>query len=97
MRITVTTFLTLDGVMQAPGGPDEDRTDGFDLGGWLPPHFDETVGMYMDEVLSRADAFLLGRRTYDIMAAHWPHTEAPEGRARLPAQQAAQACRHHPQ
>jgi dihydrofolate reductase len=79
MRLTVMNFLTLDGVMQSPGAPDEDLSDDFDLGGWLPPHFDEPVGAFIDEILQRAEAFLLGRRTYDILAAYWPYTDAPRG------------------
>ncbi|PZG10957.1 deaminase [Micromonospora craterilacus] len=77
MRLTLTTFLTLDGVMQAPGGPDEDRSGGFELGGWLPPHFDDAVGAYMTSIFERVDAFLLGRRTYDIFAAWWPQHGDP--------------------
>lgn len=80
MRLTLITFLTLDGVMQtpvrqAPGMPDEDRD--FELGDWLPAHFDETVAEYMTEVFERAEALLLGRRTYDIFAAYWPYVTDP--------------------
>jgi hypothetical protein len=55
MRLTVTTFVTMDDVMQSPGAPEEDPWDGFDLGGWLPPHFDEQTGHYMNEVFDQAE------------------------------------------
>lgn len=75
-RLIVSTFLTLDGVMQAPGGPEEDGSGGFAHGGWSVTYWDDLMGQVMGEATSRPFAMVLGRRTYDIMAAHWPH--APE-------------------
>jgi dihydrofolate reductase len=72
-KLVVGTFVTTDGVMQAPGGPDEDREGGFEHGGWLVPHFDDTLGRFMDELIGRADALLLGRKTYEIFAGYWPN------------------------
>jgi dihydrofolate reductase len=72
MKLTATMMLTVDGVYQGPGGPDEDRRDGFDRGGWVAPFFDEETGAFVTSVFERADALLLGRRTWEIFEAYWP-------------------------
>jgi dihydrofolate reductase len=76
-------FLSLDGVMQAPGGPEEDPTGGFPFGGWLTPLFDEGLGNQVDSLFSQPFDLLLGRRTYDIFAAHWPFMPADDPIAAL--------------
>ena len=76
-RITISTFLSLDGVLQSPGGPAEDPTGGFAFGGWVAPHFDPALGATMGEIFSRPFDLLLGRKTYDIFAAHWPYVTDP--------------------
>src|SRR5438445_6906000 len=71
-KLIVTTFLTLDGVMQAPGGPGEDDSGGFALGGWSVNYWDDQMGQIMGDEMSAPFDLLLGRRTYDIFAAYWP-------------------------
>lgn len=73
-KISVIEFVSLDGVMQAPGGPEEDRSGGFDYGGWTVPYFDDFSGKVMKEQMSLERAeLLLGRKTYEIFASYWPH------------------------
>jgi dihydrofolate reductase len=76
-RLVVSTFLTLDGVMQAPGGPEEDPVGGFSHGGWSVGYWDDAMGQRMGEVMTTPFDLLLGRKTYEIFAAHWPHTDDP--------------------
>lgn len=71
-RVVVSEFLTLDGVMQAPGGADEDRSGGFEHGGWQMPYFDDVGGAVISEGMAATGGFLLGRVTYELFAAYWP-------------------------
>jgi len=77
-KLIVISFVTLDGVVQAPGSADEDREGGFSHGGWVVPHFDRKGGETMVGFIQRAGALLLGRKTYDIFAASWPHAPADD-------------------
>jgi len=85
-KLIVSTFLTLDGVMQAPGGPGEDDSDGFAHGGWSVNYFDEQVGRFMGETMGVPFDLVLGRKTYDIFASYWPH--APEEAGSKPLNEA---------
>ena len=77
-KLVVLSFITLDGVMQAPGGPEEDPTGGFKYGGWVAGYFDDFLGKVMAEQMSKPFDLLLGRKTYEIFAAHWPYVKINE-------------------
>jgi dihydrofolate reductase len=77
-KLIVGTFLTVDGVMQAPGGPDEDRDGGFEHGGWSVNYWDDVMGQIIVDSTLQAGALLLGRKTYEIFAAHWPHVSGDD-------------------
>jgi dihydrofolate reductase len=95
-KLIVSTFLTLDGVMQAPGGPKEDESGGFEHGGWSVNYWDQKMGQVMDEATSTPFAMVLGRRTYDIMAAHWPHASEESGASAFNDATKYVASRSHP-
>jgi dihydrofolate reductase len=95
-KLIVSTFLTLDGIMQAPGGPEEDDSGRFAYGGWSVNYWDDQMSEIMGEAMSRPFDLVLGRRTYDIFAAYWPH--APEEAGAKPLNDATKyvASRSHP-
>ena len=95
-KLIVSTFLTLDGVMQAPGGPEEDQSGGFTFGGWSVNYWDERMGEVMGEAMGVPFDLLLGRRTYDLFAAYWPN--APEEAGGKPLNEATKyvVSRSHP-
>ena len=82
-KLVTAAFVSLDGVMQAPGAPEEDPTGGFTLGGWTVNYWDEAMGLFMDRIFTDPFALLLGRKTYEIFAAHWPYVgkDDPIGKA----------------
>jgi dihydrofolate reductase len=95
-KLIVQAFVTLDGVMQAPGGPEEDDSGGFAHGGWSVNYWDEQMGEVMDEATSAPFAMVLGRKTYDIMAAHWPRAGEEEGAKTFNDATKHVASRNHP-
>ena len=95
-KLIVSTFLTLDGVMQAPGGPEEDDTGSFAHGGWSVNYWDERMGEVMGEAMSAPFDLVLGRKTYDIFAAYWPHASEEDGAKPLNDATKYVASRSHP-
>jgi dihydrofolate reductase len=87
-KLVTAAFLSIDGVLQAPGGPDEDPTSGFAHGGWVAPYWDDVVDHAMDEGFARPFDLLLGRKTYDIFAAYWPYVDVDPNSATFAAAQA---------
>ena len=100
-ELVVTTFITLDGVMQAPGGPDEDRDGGFQHGGWSVGYWDDTMASLVVDWMQQQDAVLVGRRTYEIFAAHWPRVPDTDPMAakvnRMPKYRASRTATRDPQ
>jgi dihydrofolate reductase len=84
-KIVAATFVSLDGVMQAPGGPEEDPTGGFHFGGWTATYWDDAIGAAIGEGFTKPFDLLIGRRTYDIFAAHWPYIETDPSRSNFDA------------
>jgi dihydrofolate reductase len=95
-KLIVSTFLTLDGVMQAPGGPGEDDSGGFAFGGWSVNYWDDRMGQIMGEAMSVPFDLVLGRKTYDIFAAYWPRASEEAGAEPLNAATKYVASRSHP-
>lgn len=95
-KLIVSTFLTLDGVMQAPGGPGEDEDAGFALGGWSVNYWDDQMGDVMGASMSNPFDLVLGRKTYDIFAAYWPHATEEDGAKPLNDATKYVASRSHP-
>ena len=95
-KLIVSSFLTLDGVMQAPGGPGEDDSDGFAHGGWSVNYWDDQMSEFMGAAMSVPFDLVLGRKTYDIFAAHWPHATEEAGAKPLNDATKYVASRSHP-
>src|ERR1700675_3749829 len=95
-KLIMSTFLTLDGVMQAPGGPGEDDSGGFEHGGWSVNYWDERMAQVMGEATSVPFDLLLGRTTYDIFAPYWPHATEEQGAKPLNNATKYVASRSHP-